>query len=213
VADEVHVTREVFERLATGELEPVEAEAALEHIAKCPRCGRIYRGLSLLADEAGGIDPDLELGAPPRAVAPRARRYVAWTLAAAAAVLLLLLALPLAQRWDAVDPGKGEDVLRTDGEQSLPEPRSPIGSVEEEPRRFTWSPASGARAYRIELFDGRGELLWRSGSLEGTELDLPPEVELERGVYYWRVSALPLGGGRPSASPLASFDLLRPPAM
>jgi len=60
-AGSAHLDETVWERLACGELTPFERERAFDHIAGCPDCGQVYRGVLMLQREASAFDPDAPL--------------------------------------------------------------------------------------------------------------------------------------------------------
>jgi hypothetical protein len=58
------------------------------------------------------------------------------------------------------------------------------------PTEFAWPPQPGAEAYRVQLFDASGAVVWRSERLAQARFDLPLKERgrLERDrVYFWTV--------------------------
>ena len=58
---------------------------------------------------------------------------------------------------------------------------------------FRWQSQAGAEYYRLEIFDDAFRLVWRSGSVRSTALDLVagPGLKIVAGEsYFWRVTAV-----------------------
>lgn len=70
-------------------------------------------------------------------------------------------------------------------------------SVGAPPLRFEWTAAQGAEQYAIGVWDDVDRLIWRADRIQGTSVDLPKDVELVFGTYFWSVIAL--NDGRPVA--------------
>jgi hypothetical protein len=68
---------------------------------------------------------------------------------------------------------------------------TPHGVQKTLPLRFEWQPYPGAEAYEVKLLDEKLDIVWASGRIRTTSLDLPPGPSegLKRGAgYYWKVS-------------------------
>lgn len=212
---ELHLDEDGWERLAGGEMESAERQRALEHITGCPECAPIYRGLSLLEEDARVFDPGVPVDAlaGPSSVAgvSRSRRPVPrllWGALAAAAALVLFVALPTNSPVEETESTPSAvDRLRATPQRQRPQPEAPLGVIIVPPAAFSWQGIPGAGAYRIELLSADAELLWSSEALEETSHPWPDEVVAEPGRYYWRVLALPEAGGEPVPSELVAFDL------
>ncbi len=204
-----HLADEQWERLACDDMDPAENELALDHILSCPECSQVYHGILALREEAHTFDA----GAPrPRGEKMEARRPV-WRgilsgLAAAAAVIAVVFLLrPHAGPVPSGRTGPEQVTLRGSGVLNKPILVTPLGALEGAPGALSWRPVEGARGYVVELLDGDGELLWKSGELTATTLPWPGAVAPQPGRYYWRVLAIPSEGGPPVASELGAFDL------
>ena len=219
---EPHLDADGWERLAGGEMESDDRQRALEHLTGCPECAPIYRGLSMLAEDAGAFDPGVPVDAlVARSCAvstPRTRRRPAprllWGALAAAAALVLFVALPTNFPGDSIDTveqtesvSPATDRLRATSQRRRPQPDVPVGTIMVPPVAFSWQGTPAAGAYRIELLSADAELLWSSEAIEETSSPWPDQVVAEPGRYYWRVLALPQAGGEPAASELVAFDL------
>lgn len=207
-----HPPEGVWERLACDELSGDERAVVLGHVTGCEICGRTYRALSLLRAEAHRFDPGAPTPKPAAADLPRPipRRFAAGGLAALAAAALLLIFLPTAGDRKVRDGGlRGVEILRSGSEAARPVPVAPVGRVESVDNGFSWRAAKPPETYVVELLDSEGEHLWTSPATGQTHLDWPPAIPARAGRYYWKVTASPDEGGEPTASILASFDLVR----
>ncbi len=204
-----HLSDEQWERLACDEMDSAERESVLEHVLSCSECSEVYRGVLAVRMEAHTFDN----GAPrPKSSADPARGWrwkgVVTGLAAAAAVIVVFLVVRPSIQPSAVKPGGSETVtLRASGVLAKPVLISPVGEVSGIPGELSWRPVEGARGYLVELLDAKGELLWKSEELAVTGTPWPQVVHAAPGRYYWRVLAVPEGGGKAVASHLESFEI------
>ena len=108
--------------------------------------------------------------------------------------------------WQAVrDRRPSPDVMRGPVE-SLTAVAPAAAWPAERPIVFTWRPAEGAIAYRLELVDGAGDSVW-AGTAEDTVLALPVSIALQPGqTYSWWVEAR-LADGTSRTSPVTSFTI------
>ena len=213
VEEAEHLDEEVWERLANDEMGAPEREAALGHILGCAECSRVYRAVLSVRREAHTFDP----GAPAPRVrssrfpAPRRGGLLTGLAAAAAVLLAFLVVRPHFLQEPAAPGGAGPDTLRSARVVGEPVPLGPLGRLQAAPSAFWWEPVDGARGYRVELLDGDGETLWRSPETVEPRLPWPDGVVRSPGRYYWRVLAVPAGGGGEVASPLVVFDITSSP--
>jgi hypothetical protein len=63
-------------------------------------------------------------------------------------------------------------------------------SVGPAPTRFEWTPAAGADRYAFGLWTDINVLVWRSDRIQTVSVEIPKEVVLEPGTYFWSVTAL-----------------------
>jgi len=82
-----------------------------------------------------------------------------------------------------------------------------VGRVQRAPDGLSWRAVQGARGYVVELLDGDGELLWKSEELSTVQAPWPKAEAGTPGRYYWRVLAVPEGGGEAVPSPLKAIDI------
>jgi len=208
-AESGHLSDDQWERLACDEMDPAGKESALDHILSCGECGEVYRGILGLRAEAHTFDP----GAPSPERHPVARPAGHWKtlligLSAAAAVVVVFIGLRApVQRGANTPPTTQSPALRQVRHVEPPTLLAPLGSFQGIPDELSWRPAEGARGYIVELLDGDGELLWMSEELATTKASWPKTVTVGPGRYYWRVLAIPAGGGDPVASDLETFDV------
>lgn len=203
-----HLGDERWMALAGDELNPAERADAIDHILSCAECTLLYRGVLGVRMEAGGFDPGAPAGRVDRGAGlPGWRRILIGVAAAAAVVAALAVVRPLLSPGPGPAPGKRTITLRAARTPEGPSLVAPLGPVAEPPDSFSWRPVPEARGYVVELLDGDGELLWRSGEVAGAMVPWPATVERPPGRYYWRVLSIPEEGGAAVGSPLESFDL------
>jgi hypothetical protein len=63
-------------------------------------------------------------------------------------------------------------------------------SVGGRPTRFEWTAAEAADHYAIGIWDDVDRLIWRNNHVQGTSVELPTDIELGFGTYFWSVIAL-----------------------
>ena len=203
-----HVTEEAWERLALGEAGRDERHHIVDHVVRCQDCATVYRSLAELETEAREFDP----GVPARPVLSQAGWQAGlrpWGflggVAAAAAVVWALARPALAPAPPVVSP----PVMRGAEDAARPRPLAPLGRLTAPPAEFRWEAVSGARAYRVELFDAAGASVWTSPEVTGTTVRWPVGMRIKLGTFYWQVVAV-LATGRTAdavASPLVSFEI------
>ena len=92
------------------------------------------------------------------------------------------------------------------GTEEIVIPIAPVGPVAGAPEEIRWNPVRGARAYRVEILDGRGEPLWE-GESDRESIPFPEELRdrvLGGGVHFYRIVAK----GRFGAEILSSEKVL-----
>lgn len=166
-----------------------DEQPAIElHLAICTEC----------RDELVAVSEILQPG--------RRRRKVPWKIlaptAAAAAAILLYAAGPL------VNDAGPEQLQHRDAPELVsdsPIPTFPVGTVGRV-RQLVWRSVAPADRYRITLYDGSGEVLWKSATAD-TFAPLPDTLILHPGsVYLWRLEAR-VGWDLWEASDLAEFSI------
>lgn len=63
-------------------------------------------------------------------------------------------------------------------------------SVGSQPTHFEWTVVEGADRYAIGIWDDVDRVMWRNDRVQGNSVNLPDEIELGFGTYYWSVTAL-----------------------
>jgi hypothetical protein len=203
-----HLSEETWERLALGLAGGPERELAIAHVVRCTECAAVYRGLATLETGARAFDP----GAPARPVLRGSDPGLSlrpWGFlggVAAAAAVVWLLARP------AIAPTPapaGTPAVTRGTEPAVPRALEPVGRLAAAPTAFRWSPLATARAHRLQLLDGSGELLWTSLDVTGTSLAWPSAVAAKPGTYYWQVIAVAPNGRAVDevTSPMVSFEI------
>lgn len=200
-------------RCAMGELPRREREGVIDHAANCAGCAATLKQILDLSSQTGRAANDLamiEARRTPRSsrhVEVSRKRLVYWPAAAVSLGLLLFAALvvfaPIIRNLTGTRGGTGAAIVLSYPKNGTDMPKA--GLV------FKWEGLSGARSYRVELFDRAFQLLWRSGDLNQTEMRLPDEIgrKLVPGEkYYWMVTAL-TENRRESKSRLVEFSVGR----
>lgn len=189
----IHLTEPEWERLTCNEMTPAERDTALAHIISCAECSTIHRGLMQLREGAG----EIEQARPRETSGTYYRRWmIPGGLATAAAILLALLI----NRPTRVEPGT---VTRSGTETAAITVLSPTANEPLIDRKFSWQGIAGATAYELRVTTQDGNRLFTSKRDE-TFAELPREIELVAGTYYWRVLAFK-GDAEIAASPLIPF--------
>jgi hypothetical protein len=211
---ENHLTDEQWEQLACDEMTPSEREQAAEHIQLCSQCAQVFRVVMAVKAEAHEFDPY----APPSRAAQEAAQEAAQSrrrprffagLAAAAAVVGAFFIVAYMQQLSPAPSGQSQEIVtRAAGSDQTPTLLAPLGQVDDLPRTFSWQQVDEARGYVVELFDGEGELLWRSDEAVASPTAWPPEISAAPSHYYWRVLAASKMNGEITASGLEAFEIL-----
>lgn len=203
---EGHLSELQWESLACGELDRKDHQAALDHILGCRQCTEIHQSLLVLKERAHSFDP----GAPMPDITRKtsSRNWVFGGVLAVAATLVLVILRPLTP--DLTQPGTltpHEPVLRSSSLERLATPLVPTEMDSVSRVVFRWQPSQIAPVSIIQLVDDHGEIRWTSEETTADTMELPGNVALPSGRYYWRV--LSLGGttGGDHASDLVAFDV------
>lgn len=206
-----HLAPESWEQLACADVSDAARARLLAHIELCPACQVIWSALSEVRAQAEGFDPALagltvHSDDPERIVRDRARKgqpqngRTWWnpTWLGVAAGLMLVVGLISFQRGQR-DEGAGHRVVpRVSQERAIedlgPQPLRPAeGDVVTGTIAFAWRvdravEHAPADHYAVELLDVEGELVWRSGPVEASQVAWPASVPKPgAGVFYWRV--------------------------
>ena len=80
-------------------------------------------------------------------------------------------------------------------------------SVGPQPKAFEWTAVSGAEGYALLLVNEIDIEQWEV-TVQGTSVDLPQELVLDSGTYYWAVGAF-LGGRQVAYSGRSAFVVLK----
>lgn len=190
-----HLSPDQWERLACDELRGPDRERALAHIESCGECTAVHRGLLYLRSEA----TTLEAGsAAPVRGGGRSR----WTLAAGMAAAAALVAAVVINQ-----PGRttlpADDALRSGDALARIAVITPAIERVLTDRRFQWQPVATASNYEIWVHTAEGGRVW-STRTSATSAELPADVTLNSGAYYWRVTAH-RGEAAIASSPMISF--------
>lgn len=79
-----------------------------------------------------------------------------------------------------------------------------------QPKKFEWTAVNGADEYAIGLWNESDMVVWRQSGIEGPSVEVPDELQLEPGTYWW--SVVGLSDGRPIAeSGLSAFVVMPAP--
>lgn len=185
--------------LAEGALEPALRDAALPHLAACPRCRATVASVARVLRDASVARAALAV--EPGAWRRRVYRIAAIALPAAAAVVLILASPRI--------PEEGESIHRapTITAAPAPAPASPVGVVSDV-RTLRWAAVPSADRYRVTLFDTEGRVL-HEAEVVGASAVLPDSVVLVPGArYLWKVEAR-TGFDRWTSSELVEFSIVR----
>jgi hypothetical protein len=175
-----HLSPEQWERLTCDELRGADFDRALAHIESCGECTAIHRGLLDLRHEATA----LEAG---DAVQVRAGGRRRWTLVGGLAAAAALVAAVLINQ-----PGRttlSNDVTRSGETRIAIEMVTPAPGSAFANRRFEWKQFPGATAYLLRVDTADGALVWAT-RVAATTAQLPENVAMPGGAYYWQVTAL-----------------------
>jgi hypothetical protein len=80
-------------------------------------------------------------------------------------------------------------------------------SVGAQPKKFEWTPIPGAEGYAFLLVNEIDIEIWET-TVQATTLDVPKELVLDSGTYYWAVGAFK-GGHQVAYSGRAAFVVLK----
>ena len=91
-------------------------------------------------------------------------------------------------------PGRRDGVSWSDSQRGtrgttiehLTPPRDSVGVA---PARFTWTPIEGADSYSVGIWSEVDMMMWRGHNIRTPAVDLPADVRLEPGTYFWSVTA------------------------
>lgn len=203
---EEHLSELQWENLACGELDGKDHQAALDHILGCRQCTEIHQSLLVLKEKAHTFDP----GAPVPAITrktPR-RSWIFGGILAVAATLLLVVFRPLTP--NMTQPGtltSDQPVLRSSSSEHSATPLAPAEMDSVSKIVFRWSPSPIAPVSIIQLVDDYGEIRWTSQETTADTMELPGDVVLAPGRYYWRVLSLGGTAGGEHSSGLVAFDV------
>ncbi len=211
-ADEAdgHLSEQQWERLACGELDHPDHEAALDHILGCRRCTEIHQSLLVLRERAHTFDP----GAPVPSITrkPSNRGWVFAGVLAVAATLVVVVLQPLGPGLTIPGSSPSSDpVLRSSNKAQTAIPLSPIGPVPASAVVFSWEPSPTAPVSVLQLIDETGEVVWTSHETEKTSIEWPGDIAKRPGHYYWRVLSVGGSTGGKQASDLVAFELTESP--
>jgi len=190
-------------RLAGGEIDAVQLDAAREHARSCSRCAcDLEIAQAFAADtkltpvqEETVADVVAVLRRPGAATPEPSRRRGIWHLhnllpVTAALLTVVAVALFLQMRPDAPPPvpEAGTTVARSGGVRQL----APRGTVQVVPPRLVWEPYEQAPTFRVRLLAVDDAILWETVTA-GDSIDLPTAV-LEglaaRVTYRWSIEPI-----------------------
>lgn len=205
---EEHLSELQWEGLACGELDRNDHEAALDHILGCRQCSEIHQSLMVLKQGAHHFDP----GAPVPSISRKSpiHNWVFGSILAIAATFLFVIFRPMPP--SMIHPGsptRDEPVLRSSSSIRPPIPLFPTENDAVSTVVFKWEPSTAAPLSIVQLLDDNGEVQWTSQETTTDTMELPGDVTIPSGHYYWRVLALGGPTGPRHASDLVAFDLTR----
>lgn len=175
-----HLSPEQWERLTCDELQGADRDRALAHIASCGDCTTIHRGLLELRSQA----TTLEAGdAVPAHAGGRYRWPLVGGLAAAAALVAAVLINQPGRTTLPVD-----DALRSGDALARIAVITPAMERALTDRRFQWQPVATASTYEVWVHTAEGGRVW-STRTSAPSAEVPADVTLSSGAYYWRVTA------------------------
>lgn len=177
-----HLSEAQWEQLTCGELADTARDRLLAHVFLCPVCRQVHRSLLQVSAEAPGIDEGAMPAAATRPVATT-WMYLGALATAAALVAAVLVDLGPLRR------GRDATVTRSQSAVAAITVVTPAEGTALEQRRFAWVPLPGAEVYEVIVSNDDGGAAW-SGRATEALAQLPPEVVLAPGRYYWRVTAL-----------------------
>jgi len=80
-------------------------------------------------------------------------------------------------------------------------------SVGAQPKKFDWSAVTGAEGYALLLVNEVDMEIWET-TVQATSIDVPKDIVLESGTYYWAVGAF-RGGRQVAYSGRSAFVVLK----
>ena len=80
-------------------------------------------------------------------------------------------------------------------------------SVGAQPKRFEWTAVSGADGYALLLVNEVDIEMWET-TVQATAIDVPKDLVLDAGTYYWAVGAF-RGGRQVAYSGRSAFVVLK----
>jgi anti-sigma factor RsiW len=167
----------------SGKADPAARTRVETHLADCAECTaelvavrRLHRG------------------------APRTRRWLGVTAAAAAVIAVVLIGPRLGERQTRTPPVRGDESTPAVVTLSPPDGATLTAPV------FAWRPVAGATAYRIAITRADGDSVW-AASVRDTSIRAPEGVLVPSAEgYFWYVDAL-LADGRSVAGTAHEFRL------
>jgi hypothetical protein len=194
-ASGTHLTEAEWERLTCDEMTAAERDTALGHIMSCAECTTIHRSLMQLREGATEIEQQR-----PRNNA--GTNYRRWSIAGGLVTAAAIVAAVLINQPTRVVP---DNVMRSGTETTAITVLSPRANEPAVDRRFSWQGVSGATSYELRVTTQDGVRVFTSRRDE-TFAELPAEIEVKSGTYYWRVVAFK-GETEVAASTLIPFTL------
>ena len=80
-------------------------------------------------------------------------------------------------------------------------------SVGAQPKKFEWTAVTGAEGYALLLVNEVDMEIWET-TVQATSIDVPKDIVLESGTYYWAVGAF-RGGRQVAYSGRSAFVVLK----
>jgi hypothetical protein len=80
-------------------------------------------------------------------------------------------------------------------------------SVGAQPKRFEWTAVAGAEGYALLLVNEVDIEIWET-TVQATSIEVPKEIVLDSGTYYWAVGAF-RGGHQVAYSGRSAFVVLK----
>ena len=174
-----------------------------DHVAGCRSCRakfelarEILSGAARLTRESEGVAlTEAEVSALKQMAAARLREnekgrsfFFRYRYASAAAGLVMIMAAILLVLRAPLNKDSG--ALRGEARAAIVL-LTPLGVQKALPLHFEWLPYPRAETYEVKVLDEKLDIVWSSGRIRATSLDLPPGPAkgLKMGAsYYWKVA-------------------------
>lgn len=182
-------------RAAQGTASRSERERVADHLGTCADCADLWKVTVTLATALG--EPSSR----------RARPTQRWWWASIAASLAIALGAGLLLRPSAPEltPSIREPTARMAAELTFVPADQAVLTRPPAELAVTGGSWPELAQFEIVVLDAEATPIWTSPPLDRPRVAVPPELQLDPGIYYWRVRSL--GARTPWSSPLVRFEL------